>query len=116
MTGFIKALILVLIGFVIILLAIANRTPIVISLDPFSAQAPLISFTAPLWLTLLVALAIGVIVGGVAAWLVQGKHRKLERQYKRECDSLRKEVESTREAARTRQDGTALIGQDGARP
>ena len=56
MTGFIKALILVPIGFVIILLAIANRTPIVISLDPFSAQAPLISFTAPLWLTLLVAL------------------------------------------------------------
>lgn len=116
MTGFIKALILVPVGFVIILLAIANRTPIVISLDPFSAQDPLISFTAPLWLALLVALAIGVLVGGVAAWLVQGKHRKLERQYKRECDSLRKEVESTREAARTRQDGTALIGSGGARP
>ncbi|MGY6568757.1 MAG: LapA family protein [Salinarimonas sp.] len=116
MTGFIKALILFPIGFVIILLAIANRNPIAISLDPFSLDDPLMSFTVPLWLALLAALAIGVIVGGVAAWLVQGKHRKLERQYKRECDSLRKEVESTREAARAGQDGTALIGTGGARP
>ncbi|MCC5978395.1 MAG: LapA family protein [Salinarimonas sp.] len=108
MAGFIKALILVPVGFVIILLAIANRAPITISFDPFSEADPLLSVVAPLWLVLFVALAIGVVIGGVAAWLVQGKHRKLERQYKRECDSLRKEVESVRESARA--NPAALVG------
>ena len=101
MAGFIKALILVPVGFVIILLAIANRSPITISFDPFSDADPLLAVSAPLWLVLFIALAIGVLIGGVAAWLVQGKHRKLERQYKRECDTLRKEVENVREAARS---------------
>ncbi len=109
MTGFIKALILVPIGFVIILLAIANRNPVMISLDPFSLEDPLVSFTTPLWLVVLAALAIGVVVGGVAAWLVQGKHRKLERQYKRECDSLRKEVEAARDTARPQPGTGAMI-------
>ncbi|HMB11140.1 LapA family protein [Saliniramus sp.] len=100
MAGFIKALILIPVGFVIILLAIANRAPITISFDPFSASDPLMAISAPLWLVLFIALTIGVMIGGVAAWLVQGKHRKLERQYKRECDSLRKEVDTARESTR----------------
>jgi uncharacterized membrane protein YciS (DUF1049 family) len=112
MAGFIKALILVPVGFVIILLAIANRAPITISFDPFSEADPLLAVSAPLWLVLFIALAIGVLIGGVAAWLVQGKHRKLERQYKRECDSLRKEVESVRESARA---GTAALSGPGER-
>lgn len=109
MAGFIKALILVPVGFVIILLAIANRSPITISFDPFSASDPLMAISAPLWLVLFIALTIGVMIGGVAAWLVQGKHRKLERQYKRECDSLRKEVENVRESARAKPGNPAAL-------
>ncbi len=114
MAGFIKALILVPVGFVIILLAIANRSPITVSFDPFSEADPLLAVAAPLWLVLFVALAIGVMIGGIATWLVQGKHRKLERQYKRESDSLRKEVENARETART--NPTALAAPGGRAP
>lgn len=98
MTGFIKALILVPVGFVVILLAIANRAPVTISFDPFSSTDPLFAFSAPLWLTLLCTLAVGVLIGGCAAWLAQSRHRKLERQYKREADHLRREVETARAA------------------
>ncbi|TVR08627.1 MAG: LapA family protein [Salinarimonadaceae bacterium] len=99
MTGFIKALILVPVGFIVILLAIANRAPVTISFDPFSAASdPLFALTTPLWLALLCTLAIGVLIGGCAAWLAQGRHRKLERQYKREADQLRREVEAARAA------------------
>ncbi|HSP26046.1 MAG TPA: LapA family protein [Saliniramus sp.] len=101
MTGFIKALILVPIGFLVILLAIANRGDVTISFDPFSTVDPMLAYTLPLWLALFAALFLGVIVGGVAAWLVQAKHRKAERQYKREADSLRREVESARAATTT---------------
>jgi flagellar basal body-associated protein FliL len=96
MTGFLKALILVPLGFLVILLAIANRGLVTISFDPFSTVDPLLSYTLPLWLALFAALVLGVVVGGVAAWLVQAKHRKAERQYKREADNLRREVESAR--------------------
>lgn len=110
MTGFIKALILAPIGFVVILLAIANRTPVTISFDPFSSADPLLSFSAPLWLTLLATLAVGVLIGGCAAWLAQGRHRKLERQYKREADNLRREVEAARAAPPAIQTGEAARG------
>jgi uncharacterized membrane protein (DUF106 family) len=101
MTGFLKALILVPLGFLVILLAIANRGVVTISFDPFSPVDPLLSYTLPLWIALFAALVLGVIVGGVSAWLVQGKHRRLERRYKREADSLRREVETARTRAAT---------------
>ncbi len=101
MTGFIKALILVPIGFLVILLAIANREDVTISFDPFSTVDPLLAYSLPLWLALFAALVLGVIVGGIAAWLVQSKHRRAERQYKREADSLRREVESARASNNT---------------
>ncbi len=96
MTGFLKALILVPLGLLVILLAIANRGPVTISFDPFTTTDPLFAYTLPLWLALFAALALGVIVGGIAAWLVQGRHRQAERQYKREADSLRREIDRSR--------------------
>ena len=42
-----------------------------------------------------------VVAGGVGAWIAQGKHRKRERRYKKEADSLRFEVEDTKRKAGT---------------
>ena len=99
MTGFLKALILVPLGFLVIVLAIANRGPVTISFDPFDGADHLLSFTLPLWLALFSALVLGVVVGGVAAWLVQAKHRRAERQYKREAAALRRDMERARAAS-----------------
>lgn len=101
--------ILVPLALIVALFAMANRMPTTISLDPFTPENPVWSITGPLWIVLLVVLATGVALGGIAAWLVQGKHRKAERGYKREAGELRREVDRARE--REAQTGLpALVG------
>src|SRR5437762_185729 len=61
---FLKSLILVPIGVVLILFAVANRQWTAVSLDPFSPESPALAIHLPLFLAILLALMVGVIVGG----------------------------------------------------
>jgi uncharacterized integral membrane protein len=105
MRALLKALIIVPMALGIILFAVANRQVVRLSLDPLSRDAPLYTFDVPLFLVVLAALALGILVGGVAAWLAQGKHRKAKRLLAKEADKLRAEAEALRAMSR---DGTAL--------
>jgi uncharacterized integral membrane protein len=89
MVNFLKALILFPIAILVVLLAVANRGPVTLSLDPFSREAPEIAFTLPLFAVIFGAVMLGVFIGGMAAWLTQGKHRRAERSYNREARRLR---------------------------
>ena len=99
MTGFLKALILFPIAILVVLLAVANRGPVTLSLDPFSREAPEIAVTVPLFALIFGAVMLGVLIGGLAAWLAQGKHRRAERRYKREARRLRADTARTRPAS-----------------
>src|SRR5215203_4045792 len=96
MTNFLKALILFPLAIVVVLLAVANRGPVTLSLDPFSREAPEIAFMLPLFAVIFAAVMLGVVIGGMAAWLAQSKHRRAERRYKREARRLRTETARTR--------------------
>lgn len=89
MANFLKALILFPVAILVVLLAVANRGPVTVSLDPFSREVPEIAFTLPLFALIFLAVTLGVVVGGVAAWLAQSKHRRAERLYRRETRRLR---------------------------
>ena len=89
MVNFLKALILLPLAILVVLLAVANRGPVTLSLDPFSREAPEIAVTLPLFAVIFGAVMLGVVIGGMAAWLAQGKHRRAERRYKREARRLR---------------------------
>jgi hypothetical protein len=96
----ILALIVVPIGVVLVALAVVNRTPTVLVLDPFGSIEPGLSLQAPLFLFLLGAFAFGLVVGGAATWLGQGKWRRLAREetrqardWRRQADRLEKELE-----------------------
>jgi uncharacterized integral membrane protein len=91
-------LILIPVAVVLVLLAIANRAPVTLSLDPFSKTVPVLSFTAPLFVFLLLGVMTGVVVGGIATWLRQGRHRRLERQYRRDAERYRGETEQLKNA------------------
>ncbi|WP_342359506.1 LapA family protein [Terrarubrum flagellatum] len=78
---------------IVILFAIANRTAVTVSFDPVSRDAPALAYTLPLYLIVLIAIAIGVIAGGVGAWFAQGRHRKAARMLKREAHGLRADAE-----------------------
>lgn len=95
MLRFLKAVILLPIAILVVLLAVANRSPVTFSFDPTRAASDL-SVTLPLYALLFMALALGVVIGGVAAWLAQRKHRSARRRQQREADRLRIEAERLR--------------------
>jgi len=90
---FLKALILLPVAILIVLLAVANRAPVTLSLDPFSQEAPEFAFQLPLFAVIFAAVMLGVLIGGTATWLAQGKNRKSRRQLRRETRQLRYETE-----------------------
>jgi uncharacterized integral membrane protein len=89
----VAALILVPLAILIVLFAVANRASVVISLDPFSSEAPALTVHVPLFLALVAALILGVVAGGVAAWLRQSKWRRAARRLDRDLRAARAETE-----------------------
>jgi len=96
MRKFIAAIILIPLAILMVMFAVANRGSIPISLDPFSANAPALTVHAPLFLLLLIVLIIGVLAGGIAAWLRQSKWRRAARRLDRELRTARGEAEDAR--------------------
>jgi uncharacterized integral membrane protein len=86
------AIVLVPLGLLIVLFAVANRQMITVSFDPFGSDAEL-SASMPLFALVLVLMIAGVIIGGVAAWLRQGKWRRAARQARAEASALRSELD-----------------------
>jgi uncharacterized integral membrane protein len=83
----------------IVLFAVANRGGVRVSFDPLSREAPALFIDAPLWMVVIAALMLGVVVGGIAAWLAQGRHRREERRLRREVDRLVTETQSLKAVA-----------------
>jgi hypothetical protein len=92
----VSVLILAPLAIVFIGLAVANRQPVVISLDPFDAAHPALSVALPLFALMLAVLIAGVIVGGVAAWLRQSKWRRAARFAEWQARELQAEVDELR--------------------
>ena len=85
MMRFLKWLILLPIVVVLLALALANRHQVTLYLDPFPGGAPNgPQLSAPLYLVLLSAVMAGVLIGGVAAWLKQGRQRREGRRARAE--------------------------------
>jgi hypothetical protein len=83
------ALIVVPLALALITLAVVNRKPATLILDPFGGSEAGFALEAPLFLFLLGAFALGLVVGGIATWLRQGKWRKTAREGAREARELR---------------------------
>jgi uncharacterized integral membrane protein len=88
----VAAVILVPLAIIIIAFAVANRQTATVSFDPFSPNEPAASVALPLFVPIIVALILGVLIGGVASWLRQGKWRGAARRFERELHRLREKV------------------------
>jgi hypothetical protein len=93
-------LVVVPLAVVLIALAVVNRKPVLLTLDPLGAADTGLSLEAPFFLFLLGAFAVGLVVGGIATWISQGKWRRLAREetrqardWRRQADRLEKELE-----------------------
>ena len=81
---------------VLIAFAVANRHSVTVSFDPFSQVDPAYAATLPLFAVVLLVLIFGVVVGGIAAWIRQGKWRRTARQLDTEVRQLRAELDDLR--------------------
>src|ERR1051326_2538426 len=96
---FLKALILVPIAVLLILFAVANRQWIALSLDPFFSDPPALAVHLPPFLAILLAVMLGVIVGGIATWFSQRKWRAASRRLQSELREARAEAETWKRRA-----------------
>lgn len=105
MMRLIKYLVLIPIGVVVVVLSIANRDPVVVSLNPFSDAAAgtdlaTLTYSIPLYLLIFGFLLLGVLLGGFASWLAQGKWRRKARDNEHQAEKQLKRAEQAEEKAR----------------
>ena len=101
------ALVLIPLAIVIVALAVANRQPVSVSFDPFSVADPTVVLRLPLFELMFVLVIAGVIVGGSASWLRQGRWRRVAREREAELQSARNEVDRLRRELAARETASA---------
>lgn len=91
----------------LVTLAVTNKHPVLLKLDPFRPDDPVLSVEIPFFYYLLGSMVLGVLLGGVATWYTQGHWRQSART--RAQDAVRWRAEADR-LARERDE---RIEQDG---
>ncbi len=100
---FVLIAIIVPLAIILVALAVANRSPVPFTLDPFNPGNPALTLQLPLFVLLFGAVAIGMIVGSLATWFKQGRYRKMARQRAQEAENLRQAAMRTPAAQPTHQ-------------
>jgi len=85
----VAAIVLIPLALLIIAFAVANRHWVTVSFDPFTAEEPAAAVQLPLFALIILVLIVGVLIGGLASWLRQGKWRGAARRFERELAQLR---------------------------
>lgn len=88
------------VGILLILFAVANRAPVVLSFDPFSPAAPAFAISLPLFVIVLLAMIAGVIVGGSVAGFARMRLRSRARRAEREAEKLQTQNDAFANASR----------------
>jgi uncharacterized integral membrane protein len=102
--------ILVPLAIVLVMLSVANRTAVTLALNPFQPQDQVLSVTAPFFVFLFAALMFGMIIGSLATWFKQGKHRKRAR--KEASEAVKWHTEADRQKAKAKEIASALPAPD----
>jgi uncharacterized integral membrane protein len=89
MRKFLAYAVLIPLAIVIVMFAVANRDAITVSFDPFDVVHPAFALKLPLFVLIFVLVAVGVVVGGIAAWLRQSRWRMRARRAEAEARDLR---------------------------
>ena len=97
MARFLKLLIIAPIAILFLIFAFANRQFVTVSFDPFaSIDNSAFSLEAPLFILLILSMMLGVLMGGVAVWLSQGRHRRAARESRAHAEKLRADLQAAK--------------------
>ncbi|WP_407149481.1 lipopolysaccharide assembly protein LapA domain-containing protein [Bradyrhizobium sp. ORS 86] len=99
MRKFFTALVVIPLGLIFIIFAVANRHWVTVSFDPFNSVTPTIAVTLPLFVVIIASAILGVLAGGIATWFRQGRWRRAARQHEADARRARAELADLRAAA-----------------
>ena len=91
MRKFFTGLVLIPLGVIFVVFAVANRHAVTVSFDPFNSTDPTVAVTLPLFVVIIAVAILGVAAGGSATWFRQRRWRRAARQH--EADALRARAE-----------------------
>ena len=97
MRRFLTLFVFLPIAVVVVVLSVANRASVTFSLNPVTGAASGWSATGPLYVFLFIAVIVGIVIGGVATWLRQGRWRRAARVERANAERLRQDVVRLRE-------------------
>ncbi len=92
MRKFFTALVVVPLGLIFVVFAVANRHEVTVSFDPFNSSDPSIAVRLPLFVVIIAVAILGVIAGGVATWFRQRRWRRVARQHEAEARLARAQL------------------------
>jgi len=99
MRKFFTALVVIPLGLIFIIFAVANRHFVTVSFDPFNSTDPAIAVSMPLFAVIISVAILGVVAGGMATWFRQRHWRRAARQYEADARRARAEAADLRAAA-----------------
>jgi uncharacterized integral membrane protein len=101
MRKFLTGLVLIPLGLIFIVFAVANRHLVTVSFDPFNSSNPSFCVTLPLFVVIIVVAILGVVAGGSATWFRQRHWRRAARQHEADAQQARAQLADLRAAAAT---------------
>jgi uncharacterized integral membrane protein len=99
MRKFFTALVVIPLGLIFIIFAVANRHLVTVSFDPFNSVDPSVAVRMPLFVVIIVVAILGVVAGGSATWFRQRRWRRAARQHEADARRARAEITDLRAAA-----------------
>jgi uncharacterized integral membrane protein len=99
MRKYFTALVVIPLGLIFVVFAVANRHLVTVSFDPFNSVDPAIAVTLPLFVIIIAVAMAGVIAGGAATWFRQRRWRRAARRHEADARQARAEMADLRAAA-----------------
>jgi uncharacterized integral membrane protein len=96
MRKFLNAIILIPLGVIFVVFAVANRHMVTVSFDPFNSNDPALGFSLPLFVVIIAVAILGVAAGGLATWFSQHRWRRAARQHEADARDLRTQLADLR--------------------
>jgi uncharacterized integral membrane protein len=101
MRKFFTALIVIPLGLLFVVFAVANRHFVTVSFDPFNSRDPSVAFSMPLFAVIIVVAILGVVAGGTATWFRQRHWRRAARQHEADATRAQAQLAELRSGAMT---------------
>ena len=96
MRKFFTAVVLIPLGLIFVVFAVANRHFVTLSFDPFNSADPSISIKLPLFVVIIAVAILGVVAGGSATWFRQRHWRRAARQHEADARAARAQLTDLR--------------------